>query len=190
MDSLSEKGLLDKLPVEDLQRSLESFVEPVTALLPEKRLRRVVALTVQGILAAQSPLVTCIARGLARSTASVWPMARRVYRFLWNERFGHRTLLKGICQIARRIVAHYQPSHLVIAIDPVNFEKPYTKALPGVCTVMKQTPPGPRREKRLTPGYPAITATIVNLPEPAITYAQWFSYRCCGIPRHRGGLYQ
>ena len=44
-------------------------------------------------------------------------------------------------------------------------------------TVMKSTPPGPKGEKRLTSGYPAITATIVNLPEPAITYAQWFSYR-------------
>jgi hypothetical protein len=29
---------------------------------------------------------------------------------------------------------------------------------------------------RLTKGYPAITATIVNLPQPALTYANWFSY--------------
>jgi hypothetical protein len=63
-----------------------------------------------------------------------------------------------------------------VAIDPVNFETPYTKKLEGVCTVMKSTPPGPRGEKRLTSGYPAITATVVNLPEPVVTYANWFSY--------------
>ena len=59
----------------------------------------------------------------------------------------------------------------------VNFEKPYTEALEGVSTVLKSTPPGPKGEKRLTPGYPVITATIVNLPEPVITYANWFSYK-------------
>jgi hypothetical protein len=42
--------------------------------------------------------------------------------------------------------------------------------------VLKSTPPGPKGAKRLTPGYPAITATIVNLPEPVLTYANWFSY--------------
>jgi len=41
---------------------------------------------------------------------------------------------------------------------------------------MKSTPPGPKGQKRLTPGYPAMTATVVNLPEPVVTYANWFSY--------------
>ena len=59
---------------------------------------------------------------------------------------------------------------------PPNFEKPYTETLEGVSTVLKSTPPRPKGEKRLTPGYPAITATIVNLPEPVITYTNWFSY--------------
>jgi hypothetical protein len=65
---------------------------------------------------------------------------------------------------------------LVIAVDPVNFEKPYTHALEGVSIVMKSTPPSLKGEKRLTRGYPAITATIVNLTQPATTYASWFSY--------------
>jgi len=41
---------------------------------------------------------------------------------------------------------------------------------------MKSTPPGPKGEKRLTPGYPAMTATVVNLPQPVVTYANWLSY--------------
>jgi hypothetical protein len=79
--------------------------------------------------------------------------------------------------IAQRTVAEHEPSHLVVAIDPVNFEKPYTERLEGVSTVMKSTPPPAKgQKKRLTSGYPAITAAVVNLPEPVVTYANWFSY--------------
>jgi hypothetical protein len=60
-------------------------------------------------------------------------------------------------------------------VDPVNFEKPYTQDLEGVSIVMKSTPPSLNGEKRLTRGYPAITPTIVNLQQPATTYANWFS---------------
>ena len=73
-------------------------------------------------------------------------------------------------------MAQEAPETLVVAIDPVNFEKPYTHKLEGVSTVMKSTPPALNGEKRLTRGYPAITATIVNLAVPAISYANWFSY--------------
>ena len=58
----------------------------------------------------------------------------------------------------------------------MNFEKPYTRALEGVSHVMKSTPPSLTGEKRLTRGYPAITATVVNLRQPVVTYANWFSY--------------
>ncbi len=79
--------------------------------------------------------------------------------------------------IAQQTVARYpRVPYLVVALDGVNFEEPYTETLEGVSTVQKSTPPGPHGEKRLTSGYPALTATIVNLPEPAITYANWFSY--------------
>ena len=63
-----------------------------------------------------------------------------------------------------------------MALDPVNFEKPYTKQLEGVCAVLKSTPPGSDGQRRLTPGYPAMTATVVNLPIPVVSYANWFSY--------------
>jgi len=152
------------------------FLQPVTARLPEKRLRRTVELAVRGILGGQSPVITHIARGVARDEQSVWPIAKRLYGLIWNDRISHRDLLKGLYDIARRTVAQYAPSHLVVAVDPVNFEKAYTHELEGVSTVMKSTPPALDGEARLTKGYPAITATIVNLPEPALTYANWFSY--------------
>jgi hypothetical protein len=48
-------------------------------------------------------------------------------------------------------VAEHALTHLVVAPDPVNFQKPYTKKLEDVCTVMKSTPPGEWGQKRLTP---------------------------------------
>jgi hypothetical protein len=177
MYRILEKGVAGNLPLPELSETLHMFLQPVSRHLPEKRLRDVSRLAVQGVISGQSPLVTHIARGVEHSDETIWPMAKRVYRFLWNQRFSHRELLKGLYGIAQCTVARYEPSRLVVALDPVNLEKPYTKKLEGVSTVLKSTPPGERGAKRLTAGYPAITATVINLPEPAVTYANWFSYR-------------
>jgi len=176
MNTILQSSIIDKLPMAELTATLDTFLEPVLTCLPEKRLREVGKLAVQGVIGGQSPLVTQMARGVVREEQTIWPMAKRLYRFMWNQRFSHRDLLKGLYGIAQRTVAEYAPSYLVVALDQVNFETPYTKALEGVCTVMKSTPPGPKGEKRLTPGYPAMTATVVNLPQPVVTYANWFSY--------------
>jgi len=117
-------------------------------------------------------------------------MAKRMYRFVWNERFDHRTLLKGLYRIAQRTVAAHKPSRVLVALDPVNFEKPYTRRLEGVCTVRKSTPPGEHGKKRLTTGYPAVTATVVNLPVPVVTYAHWFSYRTADFVSENRELYR
>jgi hypothetical protein len=84
--------------------------------------------------------------------------------------------VEGVVWIAQRAVAERDPSPLVVALDPVSFERPYTKELEGVSTAMKSTPPGPKGKKRLTSGYPAMTATVVNMALPVVTYANWFSY--------------
>ena len=176
MNTILQDGAIDKLPMEEFTTTLGRFMEPVLTHLPEKRLRAVARLAVQGIIGGQSPLVTQMARGVVRENETIWPMAKRLYRFLWNKHFSHRDLLKGLYGIAQHTVAAHAPARLVVALDPVNFETPYTKKSEGVCTVMKSTPPGPKGEKRLTAGYPAMTATVVNLPEPVVTYANWFSY--------------
>jgi hypothetical protein len=177
MSSILQDAAIDKLPVVELQAGLELFLQPVLRRLPEQRLRAVAKLAVQGILGSQSPVLTQMARGVVRKEETIWPAAKRLYRFVWNERFSHRDLLKGLYGMAQRTVAEHRPSVLVVALDPVNFEKPYTEELEGVSTVMKSTPPPPKgQRKRLAPGYPAITAAVVNLPEPVLTYANWFSY--------------
>lgn len=176
MNTILENEAVANLPVAELENELETFLRPVSVQLPEERLRRVGKLAVQGIIAGQSPRVTQMARGVVRKGETIWPVAKRLYRFIWNQRFNHRDLLKGLYGIAQRAVAQHAPAYLVVALDPVNFEKPYTEKLEGVSTVMKSTPPGPDKKKRLTSGYPAMTAAVVNLPEPVVTYANWFSY--------------
>ena len=166
-----------KMPVEELDRTLNDFLSPIVELLPEERLRRVVPLAVHGILAQETPVIAAMAQSVSRQKTDCWAAAKRIYRFMWNERFNHHQLYKGIYQIARRTVAQEHPDYLVVALDPVNFEKPYTKKLEGVSTVHKSTPPNLEGEARLAHGYPAMTATVVNTAVPAISYANWFSYR-------------
>jgi hypothetical protein len=191
MNSISQNEVIDKLPIAELQADLNQFLQPVSRHLPEKRLRAVGQLAVQGILGSQSPLLTHMARDIAHEEETIWPTAKRFYRFVWNKRFSHRDLLKGLYGIAQCTVAEHELPYLVIALDPVNFEKPYTEKLEGVSTVMKSTPPPPKGEKkRLTPGYPAITATVVNLSEPVLTYANWFSYVTADFVSENRELYR
>ena len=86
MSSILQNGAIDKLPVAELQAELDLFLQPVLRRLPEKRLRVVGELAVQGILGSQSPLVTQMARGVVREEETIWPAAKRFCRFVWNKR--------------------------------------------------------------------------------------------------------
>ena len=90
MSSISEKELLANLPVEELMTSLREFMTPVLIHLPETRLRQVGVLAVRGVLAAQSPVLTEMARGGQPEDTLNWPPAKRFYRFVANARFDHR----------------------------------------------------------------------------------------------------
>jgi hypothetical protein len=103
-------------------------------------------------------------------------IARRMYRFVWKRRLSSPQLQHGLYAIGQATVARYGRQELVVAIDPVNFEKPYTHELEGISRVHKSCPPDRQGKARLARGYPALTACVVNLPEPVLTYAQWFSY--------------
>jgi hypothetical protein len=177
MESVLIRDVLDKLPLPELEQSLATLLTPLVQLLPDRRLQRVVPLAVRGILASETPVITAMAQSVARTECDPWPAAKRIYRLLDNPRVPPRVLTKGLYHLARATVAQEQPSYLVVAVDPVNFEKPYTRKLHGVSTVRKSTPPPLKGKARLTRGYPAITATVGNTRVPATTYAKWFSYR-------------
>lgn len=152
------------------------LLQTLSALLPDARLRRNVPLAINGILSRESPVITEMAQGIPREAGSNWALAKRFYRLLNTQRLSTHQFTKGLYLRARATVRAEAPEYVVIALDPVNFEKPYTHKLEGVSTVHKSTPPNLYGKARLTHGYPATTATVVNTRVPVVTYAHWFSY--------------
>lgn len=62
MPSIHQKDVIANLPADELQVSLQKFLQPITDLLPDVRLCAVAELMIQGVVARQSPIVTRIAR--------------------------------------------------------------------------------------------------------------------------------
>ena len=176
MHTIPIAEVMKQLPIAEVEESLTDFLRPIMDRLPDKRLGRVVPLSVQGILGSESPVVLQMAQAISHSEGETWAVAKRLYGLLWNERFSHEEMSEGLSAISKSNVDRASPEYLVIAIDPVNFEKPYTEKLEGVSTVYKSTPPNLKGQARLATGYPSITASVVNTPIPATTYANWFSY--------------
>lgn len=168
--------ILAKLPIIKLTETIERHILPLMRLLPDKRLEAVVVQIVLGILGSQTPLVTGMARTNSKADGESWPIAKRIYRFLSNRRVQTESVYQGLYAIGQQVVEEENPAYLVVAVDPVNFEKPYAEAIEGVSVVHKATPPGLDGKARLAHGYPAITATVVNTKVPVTTYANWFSY--------------
>lgn len=118
-------------------------------MLPDERLRRVVPLAVRGIVAGETPVVTAMARNVERTESSTWAAAKRIYRFLENRRLPARVLKEGLYRCAQATIEEEDPDYLVVALDPVNFEKPYTHNSEGVSTIRKSTPPGIATARRV-----------------------------------------
>ncbi|RME60403.1 hypothetical protein D6779_02280 [Candidatus Parcubacteria bacterium] len=132
---------------------------------------------IQGLIVSQSPHLTKAMWAGGEPNASAWAQAKRGYRLVHNTRVSVWQWTKSLYRLAQRTVHEEGAEELVVAIDPVQFEKPYARHIEGVSKVYKSTPPNLKGQARLTWGYPAITATAVNLSRPATTYAHWFAYR-------------
>jgi len=175
--TLTLETILAKLPIGELKETIAAHILPLVRLLPDKRLGAVVECILLGILGSQTPVVTEIAGKNTKETGETWPIAKRIYRFLCNRRVKTESIYAGLYAIGQPMVERDQPAYLVVAVDPVNFEKPYAEAIEGVSVVHKATPPGLDGKARLAHGYPAITATVVNTKVPVTAYANWFSYQ-------------
>jgi hypothetical protein len=168
---------LAKLPMLEIERTIQSHTEPLMEMLPDRRMKKVLKNMMLGILGGQTPVITGMARQLWKEEGETWAVAKSIYRLLGNERLKTGAIYQGLYQIGQKVVKRENPDYLVVAVDPVNFEKPYTQALEGVSVVHKATPPDLAGHARLVHGYPAITATIVNTKVPVTSYANWFSYQ-------------
>ena len=175
--NIALESILAKLPIMKIQASIQSYTDVLMKMLPDKRMKKVLENMLLGILGGQTPLITGMARQNGKSEGETWAVAKSMYRLLGNKRLETKVLYQGMYEIGRQVVEREDPEYLVVAVDPVNFEKPYTKALEGVSVVHKATPPDLTGHARLAHGYPAITATIVNTKVPVTSYANWFSYQ-------------
>ena len=81
--------VMKQLPISEVEETLDNFLRPIMERLPDKRLGRIVPLGVQGILGSESPVILQMAQSIAHSEGETWPVAKRLYGLLWNERFSH-----------------------------------------------------------------------------------------------------
>ena len=175
--NIALQAILAKFPIGQIQKTVQEHLLPLISFLPDKRLGRIAELIILGILGSQTPIITCMARSNSKDEGDTWAVAKRIYRWFDNERFDSGDLFAKLYEIGQDVVAVEQPAYLVVAVDPVNFEKPYAEVVEGVSVVHKATPSALDGKARLTHGYPAITATIVNTKVPVTSYANWFSYK-------------
>ncbi len=175
--NIALENVLAKLPMMEIERTLQSHTEPLMEMVPDRRMKKVLNNMMLGILGGQTPVITGMARQLGKQEGETWAVAKSIYRLLGNERLKTKVIYEGLYQVGQKVVARENPDYLVVAVDPVNFEKPYTKELEGVSVVHKATPPDLTGHARLAHGYPALTATIVNTKVPVTSYANWFSYK-------------
>jgi hypothetical protein len=176
MMNITLEAILAKLPIAELMETIELHILPLLQLLPDKRLWAVVVQMVLGILGSQTPVITEIAGSNSKREGKTWAIAKRIYRLIHTPRVPTHLFYQGLYASGQQVVERENPDYLVVAVDPVNFEKPYAEVVEGVSTVYKATPPDLAGQPRLAHGYPAITATVVNTKVPVTTYANWFSY--------------
>ena len=169
--------MLGKLPIAQIEGTIHKHIQPLTKMLPDKRMGSVIEVIILGILGGQTPVITGMARQNSKEDGESWATAKRIYRLLANKHLKTSDVYEGIYKIGQQVVEQEGPDDLVVAVDPVNFEKPYVKSLEGIRVVHKATPPDLSGQARLAKGYPAITATIVNTKVPVTSYGNWFSYK-------------
>lgn len=174
--TIALESIFGKLPIMEIRGTIRNHSEPLMRMLPDKRMRKVIENMLLGILGGQTPVITGMARQTGKEDGGTWSVAKSMYRLLNNPRLATEVMYQGLYETGQRIVAGEKPEYLVVAVDPVNFEKPYSKSLEGVSVVHKATPPDLNGQARLAHGYPSITATLVNTKVPVISYANWFSY--------------
>jgi hypothetical protein len=122
--TLPLETILAKLPIGELKETIEKHIVPLVRLLPDKRLGEVVECIILGILGSQTAVITEMAGTNTKEKGETWAIAKRIYRFLSNRRVKTESVYQGLYGIGQQMVERENPDYLVVAVDPVNFEKP------------------------------------------------------------------
>nr|BAL55924.1 transposase [uncultured Chloroflexota bacterium] len=121
MESLPQNG---QNFIQGTQKALKDFLQPLTRIFPDQRLRRNGEALIQGLIVSQSPHLTKAMWSGGEPNASAWAQAKRGYRLVRNSRVSVWQWTKSLYHLAQRTVHEEGAEELVVAIDPVQFEKP------------------------------------------------------------------
>jgi hypothetical protein len=179
------------------------YAQKIDGALPDRRLGHVLAKALIGVVTRCSPVVArMVSLAPADSpTAEGEANAKQLYRFFDNDRIGRRAIWKGLYAHTRSLVDADQPSVVPVVLDPVNWEKPYARTMPGLSTIRKsavpnrhrsrppavRTKPGARRrrETELTRGFPALACVALTKTLPALCFGRVFSYTTAFVSINR-----
>jgi hypothetical protein len=139
--NIALESILAKLPIMKIEATIQSHTEPLLEILPDKRMKKVLKNMVLGILGGQTPVITGMARQNEKLEGETWAVAKSMYRLLGNKRLDTKVIYRGLYEIGQQVVEREKPEYLVVAVDPVNFEKPYTEASIGRCECRLQSDP-------------------------------------------------
>ena len=133
--NIALESILAKLPIMEIEATIQRHAESLMKMLPDKRMQKVLKNRVLGILGGQTPVITGMARHNEKSEGETWAVAKSMYRLLGNKRLETEVIYQGLYETGQQVVERENPDYWVVAVDPVNFEKPYTKELEGVSVV-------------------------------------------------------
>jgi hypothetical protein len=84
------------------------------------------------MLGARSPQLAKAAAHAPQADQDEKALAKRFYRLLNTPRFSHQQWLKLLYADARQVVEDSEVDRVIVALDPVNFEKAYAERIEGI----------------------------------------------------------
>jgi hypothetical protein len=93
---------------------LKQFIQQFEGIFPDKRLYRVFGQLLKGVIAASAPILSRIAAAVIGSAdpRRGFHVAKRYYRWLENDRFDHRDLLKPAYGQTRRLFSSVKDKYI------------------------------------------------------------------------------
>ncbi|MGB5925582.1 MAG: transposase [Dehalococcoidia bacterium] len=163
-----------------LLAQLGAYLQVFDDIFPDKRLSRLFKQAIKGILGAGVPIVSRMAAAVIHSKdpKRIFHVAKRYYRWLVNERFDHRALLKPEYAQTRRLFAQEKSDYTLVILDFSNLEKPYGYKFEQMCTLKASgLNTGPRRRNGKVPGYNELIGLAIGEKKAGLTFATTISYQ-------------
>jgi hypothetical protein len=160
---------------------LEAYTQDFVGVFPDKRLYRVFADVIRGVLGSRSLLVSQIVAALPRTTQKLWHAAKRVYRFFGSQRYKHQNLLRVQYYKTRQTFVSDRSEYVLLLHDFSNVEKEYSRAPEFLSWLFKK---GSRRgqsakagQKNTVPGYNLLGSIAVGQDGgKGLTFAKVIAY--------------